>query len=309
MAVEAARNALHAKAKVLRVQCDAVRRETVEGIHDMRVGSRRLRSVLQEIQPAAGHGLLEPFRARVKTITESLGRPRELDVMIAMLNEERAHTQGAERATLNAVSRILKKHRRAALQACQIAADAVAEQAFEEELRGLVDGLRPPEECHIRRGVRRLKRKYKRLVRSYEKWNTSKEDAQLHRLRIAFKKMRYVCEFYAPLYDTPFQRFVERLKEAQELLGDWQDCRVLIDEMEAMKSELSGRSASGLFGLMEVFRARRSRLQKALKRRMAAFFRKTGRKKAKYLFNHPRTICPCAGIDKETPPSVENFQA
>jgi CHAD domain-containing protein len=294
----AAGEAIATQVGALRAQEAAVRHERAEGIHDMRVASRRLSRALSEFGPVSSEAAVQALQGRVGTVTKSLGRPRELDVMIAMLTAERAHTNGSARAALNFALRQLRARRRAAAEQCAAAVAQASGPEFEAEYHAVLDGIEPSGECHQESATRQLGRQYKRLCKRYKKWRASGADARLHRLRIAFKKMRYACELYAPLYGKTMERFLTRLRSNQDLLGDWQDCRVLIEELEPLAAEAPTRAVPGFPELAEVFIARKEKLLRTFKRRAPRFFSKSARKTAKRLFCDPGTVCCRAGVEK-----------
>ncbi len=47
------------------------------------------------------------------------------------------------------------------------------------------------------------------------------DDKTLHKLRIAIKNLRYVCEFFAPLFSL--DQMIARTKQIQDILGQHQD--------------------------------------------------------------------------------------
>jgi CHAD domain-containing protein len=52
----------------------------------------------------------------------------------------------------------------------------------------------------------------------------SQEEGDLHRLRIALKKLRYTAEFFAPLYPKKdVARYLQKLRGLQNNLGDLND--------------------------------------------------------------------------------------
>jgi CHAD domain-containing protein len=50
--------------------------------------------------------------------------------------------------------------------------------------------------------------------------------AELHSLRIAFKELRYTCEFFAPLFGGGMKEVIRSLVKFQDCLGRHQDARV-----------------------------------------------------------------------------------
>ena len=63
-----------------------------------------------------------------------------------------------------------------------------------------------------------------KLVRKRGRIARSREEGDMHRLRIALKKLRYSAEFFAPLYPRKnVRRYLEKLKGLQNHLGDLND--------------------------------------------------------------------------------------
>ncbi len=87
---------------------------------------------------------------------------------------------------------------------------------------------------------RALARRYRKLLA----WSDPGvlDPIELHRFRIAAKKMRYVAEFFGSLYPgKKVKRFTERLESLQELLGAINDAQVSAHMIEV--SAEGGRAA------------------------------------------------------------------
>ena len=68
------------------------------------------------------------------------------------------------------------------------------------------------------------------------------EEGDLHRLRIALKKLRYTAEFFAPLYPKKkVKALCEKLRGLQEHLGDINDIAHVRASMTAMLRETTAR--------------------------------------------------------------------
>jgi CHAD domain-containing protein len=99
----------------------------------------------------------------------------------------------------------------------------------------------------------------------------NRDEADLHRLRIALKKLRYTAEFFAALYPRKkVKRYIQQVRRLQEHLGEINDIAhvrttlsALQDKSEADNGDL--RFAAGM--VAGWYRARRPTLaKKALKR-------------------------------------------
>jgi CHAD domain-containing protein len=79
----------------------------------------------------------------------------------------------------------------------------------------------------IERCYRRARKRSKRFA--------EQTPTQRHRLRIALKKLRYIIEFLASLFDeTQVRKFVKRMKSSQDLLGHANDVRVAYDLLDEL---------------------------------------------------------------------------
>ena len=71
-----------------------------EGVHDMRVASRRLRAAIELYQDVFPKRRLKPMLREVKRLADALGRVRDLDVMLDRLTADLAGRPAAQRAVL-----------------------------------------------------------------------------------------------------------------------------------------------------------------------------------------------------------------
>jgi CHAD domain-containing protein len=84
---------------------------------------------------------------------------------------------------------------------------------------------------------------------------------QLHDLRIAAKRLRYLVELVGPSCLGPAaERPVKQLKELQDLLGELHDCDVQLPQLRALARESPEEQARGLRTLAIRFATRRAEL-------------------------------------------------
>jgi CHAD domain-containing protein len=105
-----------------------------------------------------------------------------------------------------------------------------------------VIGLRP--ERPVRGNARRILRTRLDELYAFDR-AVADPDAteELHDMRIAAKRLRYLCEVFAPVFDGALDGFVDDLRDLQELLGDIHDCDVQLPlaERELAAAALAGR--------------------------------------------------------------------
>jgi CHAD domain-containing protein len=210
-----------------------------EFLHDLRVATRRARSGLRLLAPLYGDERCESLRAEFGWIAAALGAVRDVDVHRERIRAEleRAGAAPGEDAGLTgalerrrapalaALRGALRSERFAgvvaALRAMQVGADAAPEAA--------AWGAAPAAELApvlIARAARRVRR-WGELI------DAGTSNAELHRLRILFKRLRYTTEFFAELFGEPIRAAIARLVPYQDCLGALQDAVVGLATIEA----------------------------------------------------------------------------
>jgi triphosphatase len=256
---EVARELTHAVAGQLGLAClkqvidnvPALLAGEPEGVHQMRVGLRRLRAaislfadILQDPQTAA-------FKEELKWLTGELGPARELEVLvtrvIAPVKRRHSRLQG-----ISSLSRDLTQQRAAARARAQDAARSERFRALKLEIAGWLEAgqWRKPQDDLVRdRGdipieisaADQLTRRFKK-IRKKGKTLTRLDARSRHKLRIQAKKVRYASEFFAGLFpgkkaSKRREKFLSRLESVQDCLGDLNDIAVHEDRITAVADE------------------------------------------------------------------------
>jgi CHAD domain-containing protein len=235
----------------LRRQVAPARAQDADGIHDLRVSSRRLRALLATHRPMFRNGALPPFRRRVREVTQLLGIARELDVSMALLESFRSELSGPPRHAVNHAMRRLRALRQHESPHIERAVALVENPAFDAELVSLFEHIVPLRTCYLTDAADMLSKRYRALLRAHSQWRDAPSDGGLHQVRIRFKKLRYTCEVYATLYCPAMDLFIRELKAVQETLGLWNDHRILRDYVAASESGAPARAAEGMPALRE----------------------------------------------------------
>ncbi len=204
-----------------------------EGVHQMRVGARRLRSALAffgSVLPERQHGWL---RDELRWLTGELGPVRDLDVFTIELLDPlaalRPHDAGLARLRAAAQDARGEAQRRAvaALESPRwprlvletgawIARRAWREQPLDEHSAKLF----LPAPLFVAPLLERRHKRARRLGRHLAEASTEER----HRLRIRLKKLRYAAEFTACLHPgKQAERNARRLAQLQDALGHLND--------------------------------------------------------------------------------------
>lgn len=214
-----------------------LRDRDTEGVHQMRVALRRLRSAIGLFSPMLDEGALDPLLDDLRWLGAPLGRKRDLDVflsetlaplrrlsdppkrlqhLVTILEDRRVSAQDALESALNAprltALRLGLNRFLAAVEANDAAVLADAALAAAPAADFATDLLR------------RRRRKVKALGSRHAELDVP----ELHDLRIRAKKLRYAAEFFRPLFRhrKGARRFVDALAHLQDCLGMLNDADV-----------------------------------------------------------------------------------
>ncbi|HEY0267571.1 MAG TPA: CHAD domain-containing protein [Rhizomicrobium sp.] len=196
---------------------------SVEGLHQLRVAFRRLEVALGAFGRELGQEWLEELRSRAKILSGRLAPARDLDVFVGKLLAEPPQAGGGDGlVALRARAESARDAAWASAAACVQAADF---ELFLDDVAALAASQLPlTRDQRLPRTAARMLDRQVRRVQKRGKTARSEEEGDMHRLRIALKKLRYTAEFFAPLY--PRSRVTAYLKQVRALqnhLGDLND--------------------------------------------------------------------------------------
>lgn len=213
-----------------------------EDVHQMRVATRRLRAALRLFDD-----VLAP-RKRVRKdlpwIARRLGRVRDHDVVVALLEEgHRQALGGAEAKRLDELLAGLKERRYAA----QERLEKSMKKARYEKLRHALDEFarRPrfagdEDAMAARTLAAAIERRGALIVKDEAMADAEPAPEELHRLRIEFKRLRYVLDFHADTCDMAFDVERKLAREMQECLGELHDHDLLLFWLERGEDFFAG---------------------------------------------------------------------
>lgn len=268
---------LEREAKEIRRCVPLVRAADHDGIHDMRVASRRLRVALRESHAVLPEAPYAALQKAVSSVTQALGHARELDVMVLMLEEYRNDAYGPWQRAVEHALKELAGIRGEAQQECEAALQHLDPKQFDVPLQEVLKAIRTRGEEPLPGMAEGLERRLATLRKAWRDWRESEKVEDLHRVRIAVKKLRYAAEFFAPAYDKKLGELVSELKQAQELLGDWHDAEMLVDALRRMEKHAPYREVQGFPLIVEAFEHFADEQVKGFLQWARAFFEKPRR--------------------------------
>ncbi len=212
-----------------------VREGSGDGVHKMRVATRRLRSAMRSFAPLFdGHAVDEP-EGELQWLGGHLGRARDIEVLRRRLDVQfrdlppdavlgSVHTRieqrlGAEYADArSAVLDALDGERYHALRLHleQVVADPPFSDVAGEAARGV---LRPI----LRHEIRRLRHA---VAAAVEEARPGQRDVAFHRARKTAKRVRYAAETVQVVFERDAKHCAETMEHFQQILGERQDAVV-----------------------------------------------------------------------------------
>ena len=202
-----------------------------DGVHKMRVATRRLRSALATFRPLLDREITDPLRDELKWIAGELGGARDAEVLRMRLLDELAAEP--DDLVLGPIASLIEVELRAdhkkAHDELIVALDSGRYRLLVERLDALIAD--PPftdlaagraDEVLTRR-VRKSFRRVKSLVSAGPPADPRHRDEWYHEIRKASKRLRYAAESVAPAFGAPATAFAGAAENLQEVLGEHQD--------------------------------------------------------------------------------------
>jgi CHAD domain-containing protein len=211
------------------------RLQDVEGVHQMRVGARRLRSDLRTFGSLVDAEWRTILTEELKWLADALGAVRDIDVLTARLRSD-ALAAGIE---LDGLWSELEERRLQAL-------DALDQMLLSDRYKSLIDlGIECAGQPKFTRQAERECRvvlpplaaaAWERFARRARGLKRSDPDEAWHSVRIEAKRARYAAEAVAPFLAGSVRAMAERFgglaERAQTSLGVHQDAVVAADYVE-----------------------------------------------------------------------------
>lgn len=218
----------HSTLRQITANADPVRDGDSEGVHQMRVGLRRLRAAISLFDDILPRVRTERIKAELKWLTGELAPARESDVFVKE-SIQPLTAQGVPRRGARAMRKTFSAQRMAAFGR---AGEAVASARYRRLLIDVAEWIetiqsRADNDLTIAAYAAQLLDRRTRKVRKQGKPLTDLDPQQRHKLRINVKKIRYAVDFFKSLYRDRDQNeltdFSDRLKQLQSALGSLND--------------------------------------------------------------------------------------
>ncbi|NWJ98945.1 MAG: CHAD domain-containing protein [Chloroflexi bacterium] len=245
---EAGRAVLLKHLEKLRKNEQLAREGNVEGVHDMRVATRRLRAGLKVLEKTVYKAeQVGKFRRSLRTLANALGDTRDSDVLLEHLERYAATLPSEKLVEIEPLRQSITDRREAGqrhiLRTLDNKATAKLFNKLEAFLTTPSEGLRkspsdkneaaPLLVRHFSGSV--IWRCYEEVLAYETKLPANIE--VLHRLRVACKRFRYTLEFFEEALPGQAKPLIQQLVKAQDHLGTLHDHQVAIERVERLEKQ------------------------------------------------------------------------
>jgi CHAD domain-containing protein len=241
----------------LAAQDPRVRLEQDDAVHQMRVATRRLRSVLAAYRPLLDRTVTEPLRAELQWLGAVLGEARDAEVLHGRLRA--AVDAEPDDLVLGPVAARIDDDLRGRYRE----AHARILEALDGEryltLLVALDGIAATGgRKTIPRRMRRTWARVRDAAAAADAAPPEGRDLALHEVRKAAKRARYAAEAARPALGRPAKRFARRMEELQGVLGEQHDTVVAREVLRAMGAQAYLAGENGFsFGRLHAGEERR----------------------------------------------------
>lgn len=216
--------------------------EDIESVHDMRVATRRMRSLLRLLKRYYQSKSVNKYGKSLQMIARTLGEVRDFDVLISDLQMFASDQKEDVKATIvTLIARLDKRRQKARAKLIQFF-DSPAYSKFIPRFSQFIikaqetppiDGDETPHQ--IRHLLPILLHERLAAVRAYETVVDGIDEDTLHALRVEFKRLRYAVEFFHPVLGSSADSFVDEIKTMQDNLGRANDLAVFQSRIKSLK--------------------------------------------------------------------------
>lgn len=252
-------------ADVLSLRENALNSADIEGVHQMRVAIRRLRSAMRDFSPLLQSPLLKKSTKKLQQLAQILGEARDQDVALAEL-EKLLNKAKNEHVKNNIETKIEK--RRSVRDKTQIKLTEILEENslkklnkhFHESINDAVRKNKYAKNLTAKEAGRevilRIMQEFCDLSESlYDPFN----QLELHQLRISSKRLRYAIELFTVCWGDEIKPFAEEVSEMQTFLGEVHDCDIWIENLSQRLGKEKGEKLRADFWLLSKFTKKRTK--------------------------------------------------
>jgi CHAD domain-containing protein len=229
-----------------------------EAVHDLRVATRRLISTLDLLASVHPKARLRKARRALKGQLDMFGPLRDVQVQLLTVDKMLASFPELKGFYDFLVQRERKLIRRLGAEVKKVEIGMV-KKAIRGAIKQVEVLLDMPEMQYEKRAeaMHAVEVAFNRVVERKQVLDST-DSATIHRMRVAFKKFRYMVESLAPVLERGTSKQLKAMNAFQGSMGDIQDAEVLLTSVMTFARKLGGESETLLARALEELVRRRA---------------------------------------------------
>lgn len=210
--------------------------DDIEGVHQVRVSFRKIRSAFSLFRDAVPKAVSKPWNEEIRWIAGEMGLARDLDVFIDEgLGTIRGKLpfSGEQKLVALAMEARARTYQERVRPMLESERYAVFKSGFQQwyearewENAELNKKQLANQQMKLDKYSRKLLDKQERRVLALGSHIDRSDAHEMHKLRIECKKLRYAADFFKPLY-SGVGNFIAHMKGLQDILGVMNDISVM----------------------------------------------------------------------------------
>lgn len=223
--------------EVLDLRGSALDFKNIEGVHDMRVATRRLRSALRDFAPLMDKRPLKRIKKDLKQLADALGAVRDEDVAIVALKKlltsaDTPQIKKGIKALIAERQSVREEKQLDLMTALAVTTLANLQENFGLALDEAIRGTTQAQEMSFgEAGSETVSESLQEFLDLGASLYKPFDVEELHELRIAAKRLRYAIELFTSCWGEVITPYAEQIAEIQSHLGELHDCDVWIENL------------------------------------------------------------------------------
>jgi len=197
-----------------------------EAVHDFRVATRRLLSSLDLLRTVMPDPRIQKIRGILKDQLDSLDDLRDVQVLLADISET-IH----EFPVIKPFQKYLQHKEKKLIRAAHKEIKSLKTESLSKRIKKINQTIETLKQADLDLSIfSAIDEAYAIVNQRYELVDPD-QPATIHRLRIAFKKFRYMIEAIYPFLQNSPADYLKRMRNYQATMGDIQDMDVALQEL------------------------------------------------------------------------------
>lgn len=200
-----------------------------EYLHQIRVSIRKIRAICSLMERYFQDDYANQCKKSFSIIAKYTNEARDIDVHLQNLDSYKQILQNKD-DDLNTLKEYLLKQQELQIQSLKAFFQSEKCVYILVKFKSYLcsHNLIKPEKTNINDNLKETVLKiYGKIIKKGIKLKTQSENKKFHKLRVEFKKIRYLIELLKPLYDVEiYDKILNDFKKVQDILGQFNDYEV-----------------------------------------------------------------------------------